>query len=165
MQKTPTQLPEIKLVGITARTNNANNFSSDPALNVIVPTVQKYFHNALAEQIHNRKTPGTTYCVYTDYESDYKGDYTYFIGEEVSSFDNLPDGFTAITIPAQNYVKFTNGPGAMPAVCIDIWQDVWENDAQFGGKRRYLADFEIYDERASDHSNVVLDVYVGIKSE
>jgi len=74
----------------------------------------------LPSQISHRIEPNTTYCVYTDYESDFNGDYTYFIGEKVSSFDNLPEGFVALTIPAQNYVKFTNGPGPMPHVCIDI---------------------------------------------
>ena len=27
----------------------------------------------------------------------------------------------------------------------------------------YIADFEVYDERSSDHSNVTLDIYIGIK--
>jgi predicted transcriptional regulator YdeE len=32
------------------------------------------------------------------------------------------------------------------------------------GERCYQTDFEIYDERASDHQKIVLDVYVGIQS-
>jgi predicted transcriptional regulator YdeE len=165
MQKTLTNMPEIKLVGIKTRTNNANIFEQNPANNKIAAAVQKYFHNALMEKIVLRKKPGTTYCVYTDYVNDFNGDYTYFIGEEVTSFDAiLPEGFTKLTIPAQNYVKFTNGPGPMPEVCMNMWQKIWQmTPTELSGERSYNADFEIYDERAMDHNSVELDIYVGIK--
>jgi len=162
MQKTIAQLPEIKLVGITARTNNASE--ADQSTAKISSIVQKYFHNGLSSNIAHRAKPGTTYCVYTEYESDFNGDYTYFVGEEVSSFDDLPEGFVALTIPSQDYIKFTNGPGAMPEICISVWQKIWQ-DKELDGKRNYLADFEIYDVRASDHNNVVLDIYIGVKKE
>ncbi len=89
MKKTMAMLTELKLVGITTRTNNTQIFETDPSTNKIAATVQKYFHNGLAEKIHDRKNPGTTFCVYTNYASDVNGDYTYFIGEEVISFDNM----------------------------------------------------------------------------
>ena len=164
MKKIKTALPEIKLVGITTRTNNAHQFASDPSTNKIAATVQKYFHNGLAEKIKAKKNPGTTYCVYTNYESDFNGEYTYFIGEEVTSFESIEDGFETITIPAQDYVKFTNQPGPMPAVCIDMWQKILAmSESDLGAKRAYIADFEIYDERSVDHNNVTLDIYIGVK--
>jgi len=161
MEQTRTQLPEIMLIGITARTSNISEMDQSTAK--IGTTVQQYFHNELSTKIPHRINPNTTYCVYTDYESDFNGNYTYFIGEEVDSLDDLPEGFVALTIPLQNYTKFTNGPGPMPEVCIDIWKNVWA-DRELDTKRNYIADFEIYDERASDHSKVVLDIYIGIKS-
>lgn len=160
MEQTQTQLPEIKLVGITARTNNISEM--DQSIAKIGPTLQKYFQGGLAEKIPNRTNPNITYCAYTEYKSDFNGDYTYFVGEEVNSFDNLPEGFVALTIPAQNYTKFTNGPGPMPEVCIDIWKQVWV-DSALDSRRNYIADFEIYDQRAKDANNVVLDIYIGIK--
>jgi len=165
MKITTQQLPEIKLVGMTTRTNNTHLFEADPSTNKIAATVQKYFHGEQSQNITHRKNPGTTYCAYTDYESDANGDFTYFIGEEVTSFDNLPEGgFTPLTIPAQSYAKFTNGPAAMPEVCINIWKKVWQMTPQeLGGQRGYRTDFELYDERAQDHQNVVLDLYIGIK--
>lgn len=163
-KKTMVTLKELKLVGITTRTNNAHIFERDPSTNKIAATVQKYFHNGLAEKINARQNPGTTFCVYTNYESDVNGDYTYFIGEEVSSFDGIDKEFETLTIPVQNYAKFTSHPGPMPTVCIDMWQNIWKMSASgLGGQRAYIADFEIYDERSSDHSNVTLDIYIGIK--
>ena len=64
----------------------------------------------------------------------------------------------------QQYAKFTNLPGPMPSVCIDMWQNIWKMKAsELGGERAYIADFEVYDERSVDHNNVVLDIYIGIK--
>ncbi len=164
MQKTQAQLPEIKLIGITCRTNNANIFSTDPSKNILAATVQKYFHNGLNAKIPNRQKPGTTYCVYTNYESDFTGDYTYFIGEEVANFNGIETGFETLTIPNQSYVKFTNRPGPMPDVCINMWKDIWKmKPSELGSERAYIADFEVYDERSQDHSNVVLDIYIGVK--
>lgn len=159
-----TTLGELRLVGITTRTNNAHIFEADPSANKIAATVQKYFHNGFSEKINGRKNPGTTFCVYTNYESDVNGDYTYFIGEEVVSFDQINDELEMLTIPVQNYAKFTNEPAPMPAACIDMWQDIWKmKTSDLGGERAYVADFEVYDERSSDHNNVTLDIYIGIK--
>jgi predicted transcriptional regulator YdeE len=165
MQKTLVQLTEMKLVGITCRTNNAQLFERDPSTNKVAATVQQYFHNSLAEKLKNRKKPGTTYCVYTKYESDFTGDYTYFIGEEVNSFETVNEGFETLIIPEQHYAKFTSQPGPMPKVCIDMWQNIWKMKASdLGGKRAYIADFELYDQRSVDHNNVVLDIYIGIRA-
>lgn len=161
MQKEITHLPAIQLVGITARTNNASEIN--PSTAKISPTVQKYFHNGLCEKIPHRKNPGTIFCVYTKYESDFTGNYTYFIGEEVTSFEGTPTDFETLSIPSQSYAKFTNGPARMPDVCIQAWQQIWKmSSSEMGGERAYVADFEIYDERSHDHQHVTLDLYIGV---
>ena len=162
MQKSFMTKPEIKLAGISVRTSYQQEL--DKMKGKIFPCVQQYFHQALFEKIPHRTKPGTTFCVYAEYDSDYRGAYTYFIGEEVSSFDSLPEGFQQLTIPEQHYVKLTSGPAPMPDVIVNAWEKIWAmTPAEFGGKRRYHTDYEIYDERAADHSNIVLDIYVGIQ--
>ena len=113
------QLAEVKLVGIKARTSNAREMN--PATAKIGATMQKFFGNSMQDKISGRKNPGTVFAVYTNYESDAGGDYTYFLGEEVISFEGVDKEFEMLTIAAQNYAKFTNGPGPMPEVCIDMW--------------------------------------------
>ncbi|MBL4817760.1 MAG: AraC family transcriptional regulator [Deltaproteobacteria bacterium] len=163
MQKESASLPEIKLVGISVRTNN--KLEIDPNTGKIFGIVQKYFHGQLADQIQDRKKPGTTFCAYTNYESDHNGDYTYLIGEEVNDFGTLPEGFEKLSIPAQAYAKFTNGPGPMPEVVREPWFKIWNMSAQdLGGERSYQTDFELYDERAADHEKIVLDIFIGLKS-
>ncbi len=174
MQVQHTNLDEIKLVGIHAHTCYADESKiyEDPNFaygsinenSKITPCVMKYFHEGLSQQIPNRLNPGKTFCVYTEYESDFKGAYKYFIGEEVSSFENVPEGFSTHTIPAQKYAKFTTDPGPMPATVIDAWKEIWQtSEEQFGAPREYHSDFEVYDERAADHTNVIVDLFIGIK--
>lgn len=73
-------VPEIKLVGI--RTTTSNAFEANPQKAKIGSTIQSYFKNELEKSLVGRTKPGTTYCVYTEYESDEHGSYTYFIGVE-----------------------------------------------------------------------------------
>lgn len=156
------QSPEIKLVGITTRTSNA--LEMNPGTAQIGATMQKFFTGGMQAQIMERKNPGTVFAVYTNYESDEHGQYTYFLGEEVDDFENIQQGFETLTIPAGNYVKFTSTPGKMPAVCIDMWQNIWKmNAADLGGQRAYIADFEVYDERSQNPEQAVLDIYIGIQ--
>src|SRR6187402_1855060 len=110
MQQSKLQLPEIKLVGIKVRTNNAAEAQFDSPDAKIFPCIQQYFQKQLAEKIPNRKKPGTTFCVYTEYETDFNGDYTYFIGEEVSKIEGNVEGLSTHIIPSQTYTKFTTDP-------------------------------------------------------
>lgn len=161
MQQTWIERPEIKLIGISVRTTNAKE--ADSLNGNIFPIIRRYFHEAVFNTIPNRTKPGTTFCAYSDYENGVDGEYTYYIGEEVESFDGLPAGLNQLTIPAQRYAKFTTKPAPMPEVIRDAWYKVWVmSDEQMGGKRNFATDFEIYDERAADHQNIVLDLCIGI---
>lgn len=164
MQKQTVQLKQLKLVGLTARTNSKNEMNPDTSK--IGALACSYWTNQMANNIQHRANPGVTYSIYTDYESDEHGDYTYFIGEIVDSFDdqNL-NQFQTLIIPESHYQKFTTAPGKMPEVVISAWQKIWAmNENDFGGKRKYIADFEIYDQKAADMNNAVVDVYVGINN-
>jgi len=163
MQRTLIERPEIKLIGICVRTSYDQEL--DKMQGHIFPCVQRYFHGLLFDRIPHRTKPGTTFCAYTDYDSDHTGAYTYFIGEAITASETpLPEGFCGLTIPRQQYVKFTTLPAPMPDVVVKTWESIWKmSSAELGGKRRYATDFEIYDERAADHQNIVLDVYVGIE--
>jgi predicted transcriptional regulator YdeE len=164
MHKSIQQLSEIKLVGIKVRTNNKNEIKFDSSTAKIFPCVRKYFHQKIANDISFRKNPGTTFCIYTDYESDHNGDYTYFIGEEVTDFSEISDNLESLVISPQTYAKFTTGPAPMPNVVKEAWEEINEMSVEvLGGKRAYHADFEIYDERAADHQNIVMDIYISLK--
>jgi predicted transcriptional regulator YdeE len=67
-------------------------------------------------------------------------------------------------IPAGRYAVFTTEKGPAAKVVPEVWMRI--NSLPYlavGGDRVYGADFEIYDERASDPGSLQVDVYVGIK--
>lgn len=167
MQKSSINLGDIQLIGLKARTNLTNEIN--PATSKIMQLVQQYFGEKIYINIPNRlnknhEIPNRTFCAYTEYAGDYTADYTFFIGEEVTTLESLPASLSALHIPTQHYTKFTTESGPMPAVVINAWQQIWlMQNKDLGGKRRYHTDFEIYDERAADPLNTVLDVYIGLQ--
>ncbi|RZI45542.1 AraC family transcriptional regulator [Rickettsiales endosymbiont of Peranema trichophorum] len=163
MRKSVERLGEIRLVGISVRTSNWCEMNSDTAK--IGRTMQKFLSSGMQTRIRGRRSPGTVFGVYTGYESDENGEYRYFVGEEVDVIDALPEYFEVLTIPAQAYVKLTSEQGSIPAVCIDMWQNIWRMKAtDLGGERAYIADFEIYDERSKDSKSAIIDIYIGIQT-
>jgi predicted transcriptional regulator YdeE len=127
--------------------------------------VNSYWNYQIANEFKHRVKPYVTYSVYTDYESDEDREYTYFIGEEVSSLESQDmSKFTSLTIPKSKYQRFTTEPGILPQVVISAWKEIWQmTPPMLEGKRRYKADFEKYDERSYDLNNSVVDIYVGIE--
>ncbi len=153
-----------QLVGMTVRTNN--RIEVIPEQSKIAQCAGYYWSQQVANAIQHRVTPGLTFVVYTDYESDEHGDYTYFIGEAVSSLDDQDlEQFQATMLPAGDYQRFTTAQGALPDIVIAAWREIWQLQPQdFAGKRRYLADYEIYDQRAIDPTQAEVDIYIGIDS-
>ena len=162
MKKELVSQSEIKLVGLTTRTNNKNEMN--PQTSKIGALIGDYYAKNIPEKIMHRKNPGVMLSVYTEYESDEHGDYTYFVGEVVTAFANIPADCRQLIIPASNYQKFTTLSGKMPDVVIDAWMKIWTMSTDdFGGNRAYIADFELYDQRAADLQNAIVDIYIGIK--
>lgn len=160
MQETKIILPEIKLVGIKKiRTFNEAEFN--PKTAQILPTIQKYGQENYPAKIKHRKNPGITFAIYFEYESDYKGEYSYFIGEEVTEFEDSNEELERYILPAQTYSKFTTESGPMVNVIVKTWQEIWQMD---DSNRNYIADFEVFDQRAQDPENAIVDIYIGIKN-
>jgi len=52
----------------------------------------------------------------------------------------------------------------MPEVVINAWQAIWQiPPSDFGGNRKYIADFEVYNKRASDPNDTMVDIFIGIE--
>lgn len=153
---------EIKIIGLRIRTNNQLEFN--PETSSISKLVDNYWSQNLAQKIKSRLSPNKTYSIYTDYESDEAGDYSYFLGEEVSNFSNQDlSFFTPLTIPKQRYHCFTTEKGALPNIVIDGWKAIWQMDeVTLKGKRNYIADFEIFDERCMNPLDAEVEIFVGI---
>jgi len=154
------QQESFTVVGIAARTTNAKEMTAD---GVIGKFWARLFQEGLIAKIPN-KADTSILAVYTDYASDHNGEYTYLLGAKVKNVANVPEGMVAKTVPAGKYAVFTSQPGPAYQVVPQIWQKINNlPKTATGGDRVYRADFEVYDERARDPQNTVVDVYVGIE--
>jgi predicted transcriptional regulator YdeE len=149
------------VVGIEARTTNSKEMTG---AGEIPKQWQKFFQDGIAEKIPS-KIDGTIYAVYTDYASDRTGEYSFVIGVKVPPNAETPSGLVLRKIPAGDYAVVTSNKGLASRVVPGAWQQIWalEDKAQLGGARAYRADYEVYDQRATDPQNSQVDVYVGLK--
>lgn len=148
------------VIGISARTTNANEMSGK---GVIGQAWGRFMQEHLLSKIPD-KVDSNVLAVYSDYESDANGAYTFILGAKVSSADDVPPGMVAKKISAARYAVFTSEKGPVAKVVPETWSHIWALPKSApGGSRAYQADFELYDERAADPQNSQVDVYVGIK--
>src|ERR1700691_5894631 len=139
------QIQEFQVAGVAARTSNAIEMTGEGAIPKLWGKVAPRADSAII-------------ALYTEYESDEHGAYTFVLGSKSG-----PDGLTVKTVPAGRYAVFTSERGPVQKVVIETWQRIWSELPSAKNLRSYIADFEIYDERAADPGNAVVDIYVGVK--
>ena len=148
------------VVGIAARTSNAREMTAD---GIIGKQWGRLMQEGLLAKIPN-KADRNIVAVHTDYASDHNGEYTYVLGARVKSDGDVPAGMLAKKIPAGKFAVFTSAKGPSAKVVPETWMKINSlAQSPVGGDRVYRADYEIYDERATDPAISQVDVYVGIK--
>ena len=95
------------------------------------------------------------YAVYYNYSGDHNDPYQYFIGCQVPEATTVEDGLSMLTVPAARYTRVT-AKGKMPDCVATAWMKIWNSKMP----RAYIADFEVYDERASNWENVEVDIFL-----
>lgn len=156
----PAAIEGFTVVGIEARTDNAREMAG---AGIIAKQWGRFMGENLLAQIPNR-IDGAILAVYSDYESDKDGEYSFMIGARVKSAVGIPSGMMSRKVPAGRYAVFTSERGAVEKVVMETWQKIWSaTTAELGGERVYTADFEIYDERVRDPKNAQVEIHVGIR--
>jgi predicted transcriptional regulator YdeE len=150
------KIPAMTVIGISRRTSNADG----RRMKDVMATWTDFLHQNAAENIKNRAFPPTMYAVYSDYESDWRGEYSYLIGCGVTRAGTVPEGMETRIIPSQTYAIFT-AKGQMPDEVLAVWSMVWLSDLP----RRYTFDFEVYDKRFTNPKQKEVDVCVAIDPE
>ena len=159
MKPTTTQQTAFDVIGIETRTNNAQEATANGA----IPKLwQRLFAEGILNQIPDRIDQSVT-VVYTNYASDWNGDYTYILGARVKPGAKVPAGMVAVSVPAGKYVEFVSARGPSPQVVPSLWKEIWTYFHEPGNpERAYKADFEAYDDM-SDANNVQMKIYIGVK--
>lgn len=145
--------PQLFIAGISVRTINKNGQSKKD----MMALWQRFMQNNLAGQIHDKASEAVC-CVYTDYEADYKGYYTAVLGCKVNSINNLPDGFTGVTVPAGRYQVCYLAGNAHDSV-LTAWQEIWDSEIE----RKYTADYEVYNFNTKSVGEAEMKIYLAVR--
>ena len=150
------KMPAKIIMGIKRRTSNADGRSVAD----IPACWQDFLSQSVAAKIPNRAKTPAFFAVYSEYESDWTGEYSFMIGSEVTKADTIPEGLAVTRIPAQTYAVF-NAAGPMPDALLGVWMSIWGTNLP----RTYTCDFEWYDARFTRPEKKEIDVYVAINEE
>ena len=97
-----------------------------------------------------------------DFRAD--GAFSYIIGSEVTSTDNVPNDMVSKKIPDAKYAVFT-ACGKMPDSIQNTIKYIYQ---EWLPKSKYQhadsPEFELYDERSDDSESAEADIYVPISS-
>jgi len=165
MEPQTIKLREMRVGGVHERTTRA----AETAGEVTVPRLWELYRSSdvCGNRAGDPKNPQAVYVLYSEYELDAEGradTYTILIGHEMTG-QGIPPGehCKMIRVPASKYLVFTSRRGPLRAVVREVWDAV---DAYFRSsayKRAYTGDFELYDGRANDPANAVVDIYISVK--
>jgi predicted transcriptional regulator YdeE len=148
------------VVGITVRTSNREQMTAARPIGTLW---ERLFKEGVLAAIPN-KADGNIVAVYSEYASDKDGEYTYLLGARVKKVESVPAGMTVEKVPAGRYALFTSERGKVEKVVVEMWRRVWETPKDaLGGDRTYRADFEVYDQRAQNPADAVVDLYVAVR--
>ena len=147
------KIEPFKIIGLSIRTTNENG----QATKDIADLWGKFMAENTLAMIPNKITQDI-YSLYTDYEDDHTKPYTTILGCKVSSLDKIPEGMVGRSFDGGSYVKTSTKGDLMQGLIVKHWSKIFEMDLN----RTYLADFEIYGQRAQNPSAAEVDIYIGV---
>lgn len=152
------------LVGIQTHTSYEDELNT--ITSKILPLIQQWFQDDVAENIPNSIKPWCGYVQYSEFSDQNRGNFTFFMGKEASEIPTLPTPFVSQVTEEGVYAKFTTKKGPVPFVSMEAWKRINDmSEKELGGKRLFKTDFEFYeDSRCYDPNNIEGDIYVGIKT-
>lgn len=142
-------IKKLMISGISVTTNNTNEMNEETQK--IAPLWEHYDKENIYSKTFNKANSPSFYGVYSNYTSDFNGDYDVTVGVEVTKPKN------AIIIEDERYLVFTK-QGELPDVAFEAWQDVWDyfaNNSEY--ERKYTIDFEKYSKEDE------IEIYIAIK--
>lgn len=145
-----------KLVGISKRTTNKDGQSARD----LGELWARFFAENVMESVTGKVSPDII-SVYTDYEGDYTGWYTAFIGVCVSSLDNIPEDLTGREFKPDHFMKFV-ARGEMPGAVVEAWSDIWRRDKELG--RKYSYDYEVYGPLSQNGEHSEVEIYLSVRN-
>jgi predicted transcriptional regulator YdeE len=151
----------IQIIGMGVDTNLKTVYRDIPALG------QRFAKRK--SQISNKKLPWGFAAVSKDF-NEVAGTFTYFMGDRVTTSEQVPDGLEPFEIPVGKYAVFPIRPKnrfGWPIAIASAKKYIYtswlpnSNYVHMG----IIDDFEYHDERSIRKSNPEIDFYVAIKEK
>ncbi|MER2565210.1 MAG: effector binding domain-containing protein [Myxococcaceae bacterium] len=105
------------------------------------------------------------YAAYTQYDSDFRGPYTFVLGVRAAPSTRIA-GLELVSVPRGPFESFT-AEGVPQQTLWKTWSEVWQRWPAGAEGRRYAVDFERYTPAAlaalAKHQPTRVDVFVGLK--
>lgn len=154
MQKV--KIEPFKVIGISVKTTNENGQSAQD----IGQLWGKFMGEGIAAKIPN-KIDNVVLSIYANYEGDHTKPYDTILCCKVSSLDDIPEGMVGQTFEGGTYQKFVANGDLTKGVVFNTWSEIWEQDLE----RNFVADFEVYGEKAQNPVEAEVDILVGVKGK
>jgi predicted transcriptional regulator YdeE len=149
---TKLQVEPFLVIGIGARTTNQREMSGQGTIEGLWGRLIK---DKLLERIPNRGDDRIV-AVYSDYENDRDGEYSYLLGAKVRTAEEVPDGMISRQVGPGEYAMFRAKGGPVVEMVVGIWKKIWALETDQKLERAYRTDFEVYSPDA------LVDIYVGL---
>jgi predicted transcriptional regulator YdeE len=137
------------VLGLSIRTSNQNEMIPSEAK---IGDLWAQFYSEYGSKLTEKSN---VYGVYTDYESDFSGQYSVYATAD--SFEHS-DKLAALTLAAGKYLVFS-AQGEIPSSVITLWRHIWQyfSNGEAAYERAYTTDFEHFKSATS------VDIYISIK--
>jgi predicted transcriptional regulator YdeE/ubiquinone/menaquinone biosynthesis C-methylase UbiE len=128
---------------------------------------RRYLKDNISNIIPNKKSPGVFITATKNYHPTEKT-FTYFLGDEVTSISEIPEGLIDFEVPSLSYVVFTvrpNGSNDWTRAITDMKNyiyEYWFPNSHYE-KAKVINEFELYDERSKSPKNPEMDIFVAIQ--
>jgi predicted transcriptional regulator YdeE len=153
---TETTVDSFFVIGIEARTTNAREMNGQGAIG---PIWGRFVKDNLLDRIPNR-ADSRIIAVYSDYENDKDGEYSYLLGAKVKVPNDVPDGMASRQVIAGEYATFSANGRPPAEMVVGIWKEIWSLEAGKKLRRAYRTDFEVYDSGPDS----AVEIYIGLAS-
>jgi len=131
------------VVGREARTSNAKEMSGAGVIG----------------QMWSKGVPSGSpvVAVYSQYESDKDGEYSYLLGRKTTADETVPQAMAYCVVLAGTYLHLSFQGPISPESVMGLWRQIWEAEHAGTIQRAYQTDFEVYGEAG-------FDLYVGVRA-
>ena len=148
--------PGFTIIGLRVRTTNAAEATPQGQIGKLW---QRISSDSILGQIPGR-ADSNIYAVYTDYDTDENGAYTFVLGVKVTPGTSPKSNLVSQQVRPGRYALFESKPGPAKDVGIETWKRIWSWPDR--GKRAYKTDYEVHSAKPGSQNEQVR-IYIGVK--